>query len=89
MAGRRNIKPEHGSVFINGSSLHKVYKWYIARTGYVLQLATPYYHTLTVRENLTMAAQMRLPRSLPLQKKLQRVEQILNEVCIISFDQKL
>ncbi len=80
LTGRKNIKAEEGSVYVNGMPFNKLYNWYIARTGYVLQLATPYYHTLTVRANLTLAAQMRLPKTLSLRKKLERVEQILEEV---------
>ncbi len=80
LAGRRNIKPQEGSIYVNGTTFNKLHSWYIARTGYVLQLATPYYHTLTVRENITLAAQMRLPKTLSLQEKLERVEQILEEV---------
>ncbi len=54
--------------------------WYIANTGYVLQLATPYYEELTVRENLTLAAQMRLPKSFSLREKFERVEQVMEVV---------
>jgi len=52
--------------------------WYIANSGYVLQLAMPYYEELTVRENLTLAAQMRLPFSM--REKFERIEQVMNEV---------
>ena len=52
--------------------------WYIANTGYVLQLAMPYYEELTVRENLTLAAQMRL--SFSMREKFERIEQVMNEV---------
>ena len=61
--------------------MDKVRDWYIAHTGYVLQLATPYYEELTVRENLTLAVQMRLQKTLSLEDKFERVEQVMREVC--------
>lgn len=54
--------------------------WYIANTGYVLQLATPFYPELTVRENLTLAALMRLPRALSSEERLERIERVMKEV---------
>ena len=65
---------------MNGILVDEVRDWYISNTGYVLQLATPYYEELTVRENLTLAAQMRLPKTLSLREKFERVEQVMNEV---------
>ena len=49
-------------------------------SGYVLQLAMPYYEELTVRENLTLAAQMRLSSSFTLFQKFERIEQVMYEV---------
>ena len=49
--------------------LDKIRDWYVANSGYVLQLAMPYYEELTVRENLTLAAQMRLSSSLSMYQK--------------------
>ena len=69
-----------GEIFVNSIPMGKVRDWYIANTGYVLQLATPYYEELTVRENLTLAAQMRLSSSLTLTERLERVEQVMVEV---------
>ena len=60
--------------------METVRDWYVANTGYVLQLATPYYEELTVRENLTLAAHMRLSSSLSLSGRLERVEQVMMEV---------
>ena len=80
LAGRRNTGNYQGDIFVNGTPLEKVQDWYIANTGYVLQLGTPYYMELTVRENLTYAATMRLPKNLTAQEKLERVEQIIQEV---------
>ena len=57
--------------------MDEVHDWYIANTGYVLQLATPYYEELTVRENLTLAAQIKLSNSFSLREKFQRVEQVM------------
>ena len=70
--------PPQGSIFVNGHRMEDIKDWYIANTGYVLQLAMPYYEELTVRENLTLAAQMRL--SLSMREKFERIEQIMNEV---------
>ncbi len=60
--------------------MDEICDWYVANTGYVLQLATPYYEELTVRENITLAAQMRLPESLSMEAQFERVEQVLREV---------
>ena len=38
----------------------------------------PYYEELTVRENLTLAAQMRL--SFSMREKFERIEQVMNGV---------
>ena len=54
---------------------------YTANTGYVLQLATPYYEELTVRENLTLAAEMKLPSSTEQEERFKRVEQVMQVVC--------
>ena len=40
----------------------------------------PYYEELTVRENLTLAAQMRLSSNFGMEKKFKRVEQVMYEV---------
>ena len=69
-----------GEILVNGITVDQVRDWYISNTGYVLQLATPYYEELTVRENLTLAAHMRLAKTLTLTEKFKRVEQVLNEV---------
>ncbi len=60
--------------------MEEVRDWYVANTGYVLQLATPYYEELTVRENLSLAAHMRLPKSFSLREKFKRVEQVMEVV---------
>ena len=60
--------------------MEEIKDWYIANTGYVLQLATPYYEELTVRENLTLAAKLRLPSSLSSFQLFERVERVMREV---------
>ena len=66
-----------GKVFVNGLLIDSIKDWYIANTGYILQLATPYYEELTVRENLTLAAQIKLPNTFTLKEKFIRIEQVL------------
>ena len=63
---------------MNGCSVEKRRDWYISNTGYVLQLAAPYYEELTVRENLTLAAWIKLHISS--REKFQRVEQVMEVV---------
>jgi len=48
--------------------------------GYMLQLAEAYSPYLTLRENLVYAAMMRLPHTMPLSAKMERAEQILDEI---------
>lgn len=60
--------------------MDEIREWYISNTGYVLQLATPYYEELTVRENLTLAAQIKLPSDFSLREKFKRVEQVMDVV---------
>ena len=67
-------------IFINGIPIDDARELYTANTGYVLQLATPYYEELTVRENLTLAAEIKLPRSMMQKKKFERVEQVMQVV---------
>ena len=69
-----------GNIFVNGTPVEKVHDWYVANTGYVLQLAAPYYEELTVRENITLAAQMRLPKTLSITERLDRIETVMKEV---------
>ncbi|KAL5474832.1 hypothetical protein EMCRGX_G026851 [Ephydatia muelleri] len=77
LTGRRTAGNIGGHIFVNGLSIEQIKDWYVANTGYVLQLATPYYEELTVRENLTLAAQIKLPNSFTLREKFTRVEQVL------------
>ena len=70
---------------MNGIPVDNIHDWYVANTGYVLQLAAPYYEELTVRENLTLAAQMRLSKTLSLSEKLDHVEKVMKEVLLIIY----
>ena len=65
--------------------MDEIRDWYVANTGYVLQLATPYYEELTVRENLTLAAQMKLPKTFTLKEKFERIEQVVEVVSDIQL----
>ena len=67
-----------GQIFINGVPLEENRDWYVSNTGYVIQLARPYYEELTVRENLTFAAWIRLKNTA--REKFQRVEQVMDVV---------
>ncbi len=73
------IRPQ-GEIYVNGIPMDEIRDWYVANTGYVLQLATPYYEELTVRENLTLAAQMKLPKTFTLREKFERIEQVVEVV---------
>lgn len=64
---------------MNGLPINKVREWYVANTGYVLQLATPYYEELTVRENLILAAHIKLG-GMSWRQKFERVEQVIEVV---------
>lgn len=75
-----------GSIYVNGIPMEEIRDWYIANTGYVLQLARPYYEELTVRDNLTLAAQIKLPESnqLTFKDKFKRVEQVMQVVSHVT-----
>ncbi len=64
--------------------MNEIRDWYIANTGYVLQLATPYYEEMTVRDNLVLAAEIKLPESKNFtdQDKFKRVEQVMEIVSV-------
>ena len=47
-----------------------------------MQLTSPFYEELTVRENLTLAAQLRLPGSMTTTDRFDRVEKVLYEVSL-------
>ena len=70
---------------MNGTPIDDIREWYTANTGYVLQLATPYYEELTVRENLTLAAQLTLSKGYTLRAKFERVEQVMQVVRFLTL----
>ena len=72
-----------GDIFINGIRMDDVRDWYTDNTGYMLQAATPYYEELTVRENLTLAAAMKLPDKTTWRERFERVEQVMEVVSTI------
>ena len=57
-------------------------QWFVSNTGYVRQLASYYYNELTVRENLLFSMNMQAMRGMKLRQKLERVEQVIREVCV-------
>jgi ABC-type multidrug transport system ATPase subunit len=67
-------------VLINGIPFEHLRKWYVKHSGYVLQLAVPYYEELTVRQNLLLAALMRLPKSMSPEMRFERVERIIQQI---------
>ena len=69
-----------GEVFINGIPFERLREWYVKHSGYVLQLAVPYYEELTVRQNLLLDAFMRLPRSFSVKERFERVESVIEQV---------
>ena len=85
LTGRRQIGNIDGRVFVNGFSVQSVRSWFVANTGYVLQQAQPYYEELTVRENLTLSAFIRLPSSMTLHHRLERVEEVLRETFLVDL----
>lgn len=82
----RTMSLFQGSIYVNGIPMSEIRDWYIANTGYVLQLARPFYEELTVRDNLTLAAQIKLPESneLTFKDKLKRVEQVMQVVSHVT-----
>ncbi|KAI6657302.1 hypothetical protein LOD99_50 [Oopsacas minuta] len=85
LTGRRQVGSIEGRVFVNGFNVQSVRSWFIANTGYVLQQAQPFYEELTVRENLTLSAFMRLPSSMTLHHRLERVEEVLRETFLVDL----
>ena len=68
-----------GDIYVNGIPVDKIHDWATANIGYVPQFAKPYYEELTVRENLTLAAHIKLPetKKFIFKDKLKRVEQVM------------
>jgi ABC-type multidrug transport system ATPase subunit/ABC-type multidrug transport system permease subunit len=78
LSGRKNIGKITGEVLING---HKRKKNFKRLSGYVLQ-DDVMLGTLTVREQITYAAMLRLPSLMPHDQKLQRVDDVMRELGI-------
>ena len=74
-----------GKIYVNGIPLDRISDWYISNTGYVLQLTAPYYEELTVRENILLAALMRLSHHVCQEERFKRVEQVITEVYVMIF----
>ena len=81
MANTPTLPPcTQGEVMYNGHRMEgAVQESFVANTGYVLQLATPYYEELTVRDNLTLAAEMKL-NELTREEKFERVKEVIKMV---------
>ena len=79
LAGRRPEEEISGRVFVNGVDRatpegHEIFN---SRTGYMLQLADTFSPTLTVRENLCYAAQLRLGGTIGAAEQARRVAMVL------------
>lgn len=74
LAGR--LSPEDGEILLNGTKLNKKLKKKIC---YVLQ-EDIFFANLTLRETLTFSAMLRLPDSLSKAEKLQKVEEIVDNL---------
>ena len=81
MANTLTLPPcTQGEVIYNGHRMEgDVRECFVANTGYVLQLATPYYEELTVRDNLILAAEIRL-NVLTREEKFERVKDVIEKV---------
>ncbi|XP_062524035.1 uncharacterized protein LOC134198639 isoform X2 [Corticium candelabrum] len=79
LTGRRKTGNQTGNVFINGLPFQRLREWYVRHTGYVLQLAVPYYEELTVQQNLWLSAFIRLPKSLSQLQRFRRVKEVIEE----------
>ena len=83
LAGRRdNEGTQAGRILFNGEERSNpgVRAKFKASSGYMLQLAEAFDAELSLRENLVFSALMRLPASMPLAAKLERAEQVLDEI---------
>ena len=74
------VPTSQGEVLINGFKLDLIREEFRSNTGYLMQLTSPFYEELTVRENLTLAAQLRLPGEMTARDRFDRVEKVLWEV---------
>lgn len=68
-------------MFVNGVGQTEIKASYAGKTAFLSKFALPYYGEITVRCYLLLAAFMRMPSSTDNTAKLERVEQIISEVC--------
>ncbi|XP_031559327.1 broad substrate specificity ATP-binding cassette transporter ABCG2-like isoform X2 [Actinia tenebrosa] len=86
LAGRKDKRNLSGTVLVNGKLQPNNFK---CATGYVVQ-DDVIMGTLTVRENLSFSAALRLPKSLSKQERKERVNEILVDLGIMGVaDQKV
>ena len=69
-----------GGIYINGKPMKNFKDWYVANLGYILQSSEPYFDMLTVRENVTLAAQLKLSKKFNEREKFKKIEQVLKVV---------
>eukprot|EP00117_Sycon_ciliatum_P008487 scpid6940/ scgid11163/ ATP-binding cassette sub-family G member 2 len=78
-----------GEVLVNGHPLESVHSWYHRNTGYVRQLATPYYDQLTVRENLLYSALLRLPSTHTRSELFEQMKMVIQEVGLSEIEERV
>jgi ABC-type lipoprotein export system ATPase subunit len=78
LAGRKNVGTVEGKILINGEKRKSSFK---RITGYVLQ-DDVMMGTLTVREQITYSAMLRLPSIMPHEEKLRKVDLVMEELGI-------
>ena len=74
------------NIYINGIPSDEVRTWFLKNSGYVMQLSVPYHEELTVRQNITYSAIMKLPMRMSVRDKLARVEQVLGQVGVFRSE---
>eukprot|EP01113_Clastostelium_recurvatum_P019864 TRINITY_DN2352_c0_g1_i2.p1 TRINITY_DN2352_c0_g1~~TRINITY_DN2352_c0_g1_i2.p1 ORF type:complete len:993 (+),score=221.18 TRINITY_DN2352_c0_g1_i2:230-3208(+) len=78
LAGRKNTGIVKGDVYVNNEPRNKAFK---RISGYVTQ-DDVMLGTLTVREHLAYTAMLRLPCTMPYDAKMERVDQVMEELGI-------
>ena len=76
LAGRLLKAPSNdlsGSILVNG--VKRTFPHFQSASAYVLQ-SDYFFPILTVRETITFSAILRLPKDMPLEQKLQRVDEV-------------
>ena len=71
-------------MLVRGHPLDTVRNWYHDNMGYTMQLASPYFGELTVRENLLFCALMRLPHTMGQEQIFERVERVIREAGLLT-----